>query len=157
MRLLWLCFFLFSSQCLAAVGDMPKEQQLAINYMQTLTSYDFNQLSKYYDRETVFVDKTANKKYTGEKQIINFLRRAHQGVVEYRFNLEHMFNSGSLVVLMGSYYLKGPGDQFGKPGKIIEIAVPGVTSLKLDTDKGRIKEHADLIDYQTMTDQLAVQ
>ena len=139
------------------MGDMPKEQQLAINYMQTLTNHNFNKLSEYYDRETVFFDRTANKKYTGEKKIIEFLRLAHKGVLEYRFNLDHMFNTGSLVVMMGSYYLKGPGDQFGKPGKIIEIAVPGVTSLKVDTDKGRIKEHADLIDYQTMADQLSIQ
>ncbi len=157
MRYLWLSLFLFSSLTLAAPGDMPREQQLAMNYMQALTSHNYTKLKEFYDRETVFYDRTAGKKYTGEVHILSFLRRAHKGVMEYRFNLEHMYNSGSLVVMIGSYYLKGPGDQFGKPGKIIEVAVPGVTSLKLDTDKGRIREHIDLIDYQTMSDQLAPQ
>ncbi|MCF1426809.1 MAG: ester cyclase [Shewanella sp.] len=148
---------LMSFSALGSPGDMPIEQQLAMKYMQALTSHNYNKLAQFYDRETVFFDRTAGRKYTGGTHILDFLRRAHKGVMEYRFNLEHMYNSGSLVVMIGSYYLKGPGEQFGKPGKIIEIAVSGVTCLELDTSKGRVKEHIDLIDYQTMADQLALQ
>ncbi|MGI2257819.1 nuclear transport factor 2 family protein [Shewanella sp. GXUN23E] len=148
---------LLSFSALGNQGEMPREQQLAMNYMQALTTHNYSKLEQFYDRETVFSDRTAGRKYTGEIHILDFLRRAHEGVLEYRFNLEHMYNSGSLVVMIGSYYLKGPGDQFGKPGKIIEVAVYGVTTLKLDMAKKRVKEHIDLIDYQTMADQLAPQ
>lgn len=78
-------------------------------------------------------------------------------MLEYDFNIEHMYNAGSLVVMIGNYHFKGPGEQFGKPGKIIDVAIPGVTSLKLDMRNHRVTEHVDLIDYQTMSDQLAMQ
>ena len=78
-------------------------------------------------------------------------------MLEYDFNIEHMYNAGSLVVMIGNYHFKGPGEQFGKPGKIIDVAIPGVTSLKLDMRNHRVAEHVDLIDYQTMSDQLAMQ
>lgn len=110
-----------------------------------------------YNRDSIFFDKTANRKYTGGRFIIDFLERAHQGVLEYDFNIEHMYNAGSLVVMIGNYHFKGPGEQFGKPGKIIDVAIPAVTSLKLDMLNRRVTEHVDLIDYQTMSDQLAMQ
>lgn len=148
---------LFCGSALANSGDMPKEQQMAVRYIQALTEHDYDALRSFYNRDSVFYDKTAGKKYTGERHIIDFLERAHSGVLEYEFNIEHMYNSGSLVVLIGNYHFKGPGEQFGKPGKIIDVAIPGVTTLKLDMFNQRITEHMDLIDYQTMSDQLAMQ
>ena len=136
---------------------MPEEQQLAVKYMNALTEHDYKTLRKFYNRESVFFDKTANRKYTGGRFIIDFLERAHEGVLEYNFNIEHMYNAGSLVVMIGNYHFKGPGEQFGKPGKIIDVAIPGVTSLKIDMLNRRVTEHVDLIDYQTMSDQLAMQ
>lgn len=161
MRYFWLTLIYLtvtvSAKATAATGSMPAPQLLASQYMLALTNHNYSQLRHFYDRDTVFYDRTADKKYTGERHILDFFRRAHRGILKYKFNLEHMYNSGSLVVMIGNYHLKGPGEQFGKPGKIIEIAVPGVTTLKLDMTKGRIKEHIDLIDYQTMSDQLATQ
>ncbi|GIU14129.1 nuclear transport factor 2 family protein [Shewanella glacialipiscicola] len=141
----------------ANTGEMPTEQLLAVKYMNALTEHDYKTLRKFYNRDSVFFDKTANRKYTGGRFIIDFLERAHEGVLEYNFNIEHMYNAGSLVVMIGNYHLKGPGEQFGKPGKIIDIAIPGVTSLKLDMLNHRVIEHMDLLDYQTMSDQLAMQ
>lgn len=138
-------------------GDMPKSQQLAVRYISALTRGDYSALSQFYGRESLFIDKTANLKYKGNREILNFIKRVQKDVIEYKFSIEHMYNSQSLVILIGNYYFKGPGDLFGKPGKIIEIAVPGVTTLSVDLRKKRIKEHIDLIDYQTMSDQLAVQ
>ncbi|MCK8043718.1 nuclear transport factor 2 family protein [Shewanella sp. 1CM18E] len=152
-----LLFWLFSFSAFANIGDMPKEQQLAIKYIQALTHQDYSGLSRFYNRESIFNDRTAGRKYIGKRHILQFLKRAHRGVLEYNFNIEHMFNSGSLVVLIGNYRYKGPGELFGKPGRIIDIAIPGVTTLKLDMTHERIKEHQDLMDYQTMADQLAVQ
>ncbi|MGL4476607.1 MAG: nuclear transport factor 2 family protein [Shewanella sp.] len=140
-----------------ANGDMPPEQQLAVQYIDAMSAHDYAALESFYDRETVFHDRTAKRKYIGQRHIIDFLKRAHEGVLEYRFNIEHMYNSGSLVVMIGSYQFKGPGDLFGKPGKIINVAIPGVTTLKLDMHLRRVKEHLDLIDYQTMQDQLQSQ
>lgn len=141
----------------ANVGDMPQEQQLAVRYIQALTDHDYRTLSRFYSRDSIFFDKTANVKYTGGRHIIEFFERAHEGILEYKFNIEHMFNTGTLVVLIGNYHLRGPGDQFGKPGKIIEIAVPGVTTLKFDMKTERMTEQVDLMDYQTMSDQLESQ
>lgn len=138
-------------------GEMPQEQQLAMKYMSALTEHDYKTLRKFYNRDSIFFDKTANRKYTGGRFIIDFLERAHEGVLEYNFNIEHMYNAGSLVVMIGNYHFKGPGEQFGKPGKIIDVAIPGVTSLKIDMLNHRVTEHVDLIDYQTMSDQLAMQ
>lgn len=138
-------------------GEMPQEQQLAVKYMDALTEHDYKTLTTFYNRDSIFFDKTANRKYTGGRFIIDFLERAHQGVLEYDFNIEHMYNAGSLVVMIGNYHFKGPGEQFGKPGKIIDVAIPAVTSLKLDMLNRRVTEHVDLIDYQTMSDQLAMQ
>lgn len=159
MLIRYVCLILafISIPSVANPGDMPKEQQLAVRYIQAVTDHDYKALNAFYNRESVFNDKTASKSYTGRRHIISFLRRAHQGVLEYRFNIEHMFNSGSLVVMIGSYHYKGPGEQFGKPGKIIDIAIPGVTTVKLDMSNQRVSEHEDLMDYQTMVDQLAVQ
>ncbi|WP_198782667.1 nuclear transport factor 2 family protein [Shewanella putrefaciens] len=158
--LIW-CFIFVLALNPAAVqansGEMPQEQQLAIKYMNALTEHDYKTLRKFYNRDSVFFDKTANRKYTGGRFIIDFLERAHEGVLEYNFNVEHMYNAGSLVVMIGNYHFKGPGEQFGKPGKIIDVAIPGVTSLKLDMLNHRVTEHVDLIDYQTMSDQLAMQ
>lgn len=154
----WLIFTsFFAPTATANTGEMPKEQQLAIKYMEALTEHDYATLRRFYNRDSVFIDKTANRKYTGGRFIIDFFERAHEGVLEYNFNIEHMYNAGSLVVMIGNYHFKGPGEQFGKPGKIIDIAIPGVTSLKLDMLNKRVTEHLDLIDYQTMSDQLAMQ
>jgi len=148
---------LFPAHVHANSGEMPAEQQLAVKYMNALTEHDYQTLSKFYNRDSVFFDKTANRKYTGGRFIIDFFERAHEGVLEYDFNIEHMYNAGSLVVMIGNYHFKGPGEQFGKPGKIIDVAIPGVTSLKLDMRTHRVAEHMDLIDYQTLSDQLAMQ
>jgi len=157
LRYLWLVFTFFSLPSMANTTQMPIEQQLAVKYIQALTDHDYKTLFNFYNRDSVFNDKTASKKYTGRRHILSFLKRAHQGVLEYGFNIEHMFNSGSLVVMIGNYHYKGPGEQFGKPGKIIDLAIPGVTTVKLDMDTHRVKEHEDLMDYQTMADQLAGQ
>lgn len=147
----------FSASSFANSGEMPLEQQLAVRYINALTAQDFSTLERFYHRDSVFNDRTAKRKYVGERHILNFLKRAHQGVLEYRFNIEHMYHSGSLVVMIGSYHYRGPGEQFGKPGKIIELAIPGVTTIKLDMTTRRVDEHQDLMDYQTMADQLALQ
>ncbi len=148
---------LWSSIAHASNGEMPRAQQLAMQYMQALTGHNYDQLRQFYNRDSVFIDRTAGREYTGSRHIIEFLERAHRGVLEFKFTVEHMYNSGSLVVMIGHYHLRGPGEQFGKPGKIIEIAVPGVTTLKLNMTTERIKEHLDFIDYQTMKDQLSAQ
>lgn len=157
LRYLCLILAFISLPSMAANGEMPVEQQLAVKYIQALTDHDYKTLIAFYNRDSVFNDRTAGKKYTGKRHILSFLKRAHQGVLEYGFNIEHMFNSGSLVVMIGSYHYKGPGEQFGKPGKIIDLAIPGVTTVKLDMGTHRVKEHEDLMDYQTMSDQLAIQ
>ncbi|WP_299492319.1 nuclear transport factor 2 family protein [uncultured Shewanella sp.] len=141
----------------ASNGTMPAEQAMAVDYMDALTHQKFKKLTHYYNRDSIFFDKTANRKYIGRDNILYFLKRVQQGVLEYKFTIDHMFNSGSLVVLIGNYYYKGPGDLFGKPGKIIDLAIPSVTMLTLDMNKRRVKEHQDLLDYQTMSDQLAIQ
>ncbi|WP_028774054.1 nuclear transport factor 2 family protein [Shewanella waksmanii] len=142
---------------LANSGEMPKEQQMAVRYIKALTDHDYRLLSTFYNRESVFSDRTASKTYTGKRNILQFFERAHRGVMEYDFNIEHMYNSGSLVVMIGNYHYRGPGAQFGKPGKIIELAIPGVTTVKLDMSNHRVTEHEDLMDYQTMADQLSTQ
>jgi hypothetical protein len=152
--------FILGLSCFSALANpsnMPEEQELAMHYLQALTGHDYDTLHRFYNRDSVFYDKTAEKKYTGTRHIIDFLERAHEGVLEYQFNVEHMYNTGPLVVMIGNYHFKGPGEQFGKPGKIIDIAVPGVTTLTLDMHHRRIKEHMDLIDYQTVSDQLSMQ
>ncbi len=136
---------------------MPLEQQYAMEYITALTKHDYKSLRYFYDRDTVFYDKTANVTYTGRRHILEFFSRAHAGVLEYSLDIEHMYNAGSLVVIIGNYRLRGPGEQFGKPGKIIDIAVPGVTTLKFNMSKKRVEEHQDLMDYQTMADQLSTQ
>ncbi len=157
LQLFSLLLVLFSLPSFANIGDMPKEQQLAVKYIKALTSQDYAKLTSFYNRDSVFNDRTAKRKYTGKRHILNFLKRAHRGVLEYNFNIEHMYNSGSLVVLIGNYHYKGPGEQFGKPGRIIDLAIPGVTTLSLDMTNNRVKEHQDLMDYQTMSDQLSTQ
>lgn len=138
-------------------SQMPPEQQLAINYIKALTTHDYATLATFYSRESVFTDATAGRSYSGGHHIIAFFERAHRGVLEYDFNIEHMFNTGSLVVMIGNYHFKGPGEQFGKPGKVIDIAIPGVTTLNVDVGRQRVNKHLDYIDYQTMSDQLAAQ
>lgn len=136
---------------------MPLEQQVAMRYIKAYTEHDYVSLRHFYTRETVFFDKTAGVEYKGERNILDFLTRAHEGVLEYQLNIEHMFNNGAMVVIIGSYRLRGPGEQYGKPNKIIDIAVPGVTTLKFDMKTERLIEHMDLMDYQTMADQLESQ
>ncbi|WP_095498144.1 ester cyclase [Paraferrimonas haliotis] len=141
----------------AYADDMPAEQKLALAYLDAYSKNEFSKVEQYYSRESIFEDKTAKRKYKGRYRIINFLKRARSGILESRFQIDHMFNSGSLVVVIGSQYYRGPGEQFGKPGKIIELAIPGVTTLTLDMTENQVKEHIDLLDYQTMTDQLLTQ
>lgn len=141
----------------AKPGDMPIEQQMAVKYIQALTDHDYRTLGTFYNRDSVFFDRTASKKYQGRRDILEFFERAHRGVLEYDFNIEHMYNAGSLVVMIGNYHYRGPGSLFGKPGKVIELAIPGVTTVKLDLTNHRVTAHEDLMDYQTMQDQLATQ
>lgn len=157
MRKLGLLLWIFCFGAFASTGEMPQEQQMAVNYIQALTEHDYDRLASFYNRDSVFQDRTAGRKYKGGRFIIEFFERAHAGVLEYNFSIEHMYNSGSLVVMIGNYRFKGPGEQFGKPGKIIDVAVPAVTTLRLDMRNHRVTEHTDLIDYQTMADQLSVQ
>ncbi|MCE9677937.1 nuclear transport factor 2 family protein [Shewanella sp. AS1] len=148
---------LLSSGAAANPGDMPAEQQMAVQYIQAITDHDYRTLASFYNRDSVFFDRTASKKYTGRRDILEFFERAHRGVLEYDFNIEHMYNSGSLVIMIGNYHYRGPGSLFGKPGKVIELAIPGVTTVDVDLANHRIREHEDLMDYQTMNDQLATQ
>ncbi|MDN5369226.1 MAG: hypothetical protein PWP74_534 [Shewanella sp.] len=157
LRYLWLILVMIAFPLLADNSEMPREQQMAMSYIDAYTNHDYQKLETFYNRDSVFIDVTAGRSYTGSRHIIEFLERAHRGVLEYEFNIEHMFNSGSLVVMIGNYHFKGPGEQFGKPGKIIDIAIPGVTTLNLDMLNHRVIKHQDFIDYQTMADQLAVQ
>ena len=147
----------FSLSVSADEANMPAEQKLALDYIHTITSNNIAKLASYYGRESVFQDKTANKKYVGRQHILEFFKRANKGLLEYRFILEHMFNSGNMVVMIGSYSYKGAGQLYGKPGKVINISVPGVTVLNVDVKNHRVKKHLDMIDYQTMKDQLEVQ
>ncbi|WP_163931996.1 nuclear transport factor 2 family protein [Paraferrimonas sp. SM1919] len=137
--------------------SLPKEQQMALQYMRAVTDNDYRKLLNFYNRDSTFEDRTAGKSYTGARDILTFLKRAHAHVHEYEFNIEQMYNSGSLVIMIGNYYLKGPGKQFGKPGKIIEVAIPGVTTLIVDVNNHRIKKHTDLLDYAAMKEQLSMQ
>ncbi|MBM7072602.1 hypothetical protein SOPP22_16485 [Shewanella sp. OPT22] len=155
--LLIIIVFFLSFSTLASNGQIPPEQKLALNYIHALTNNDMKKLSTFYSRESIFQDKTADKKYVGRSHILEFIHRAHEGLIEYKFTVEHMFNSGSLVVIVGSYSYKGLGRLFGKPGKVINISVSGVTTLDVDVKNHRIKKHVDMIDYQTMNDQLEVQ
>jgi limonene-1,2-epoxide hydrolase len=157
LRILSLILCLVCFHVSAKVGDRPIEQQLALGYIKALTEHDYQALRRFYNRDSVFYDKTADTKYIGTRSIIAFLQRSHEGVLEFDFNIEHMFNTGPLVVMIGNYHLRGPGEQFGKPGKIIDIAVPGVTTLKFDPNTQRLTEQVDLMDYQTMSDQLQSQ
>ncbi|MCG9695912.1 nuclear transport factor 2 family protein [Shewanella sp. Isolate11] len=154
---LFIFFALIPVTAKANPGDMPAEQQMAIQYIQAITDHDYRTLASFYNRDSVFVDRTASKEYKGRRDILEFFERAHRGVLEYDFNIEHMYNSGSLVVMIGNYHYRGPGSLFGKPGKVIELAIPGVTTVQLDLANHRVKEHEDLMDYQTMQDQLATQ
>ncbi|SHH93806.1 nuclear transport factor 2 family protein [Ferrimonas marina] len=134
--------------------DLPEAIVLAQNYMDALTNRDYSRLSRFYDRETEWYDRTAGKKLTGRRDIITFLRRVHSYTQEYYFVSDHTFYNGSLVVMIGSYYYKARGDLFGYPGKSITFSLPGVTTLKLDMENQRVDEHLDLLDYATMKDQL---
>nr|WP_245837105.1 ester cyclase [Paraferrimonas sedimenticola] len=153
-----LCFLIGTAFAVSThAEDIPKEQKLALAYLDAYNHSDFSKLNRFYNRETVFNDRTAKRKYTGRYKIVNFLQRARAGVLETKVQVEHMFNQGSLVVIIGSHYYRGPGEQFGKPGKMIELAIPGVTTLSVDTGSQQIKEHVDLLDYETMKDQLVTQ
>ncbi|GAA4886231.1 nuclear transport factor 2 family protein [Ferrimonas pelagia] len=134
--------------------QLPAQLMLAERYMQALTQRNYNQLARFYDRDTVWHDQTANKKITGRRDIIAFQRRVHTYTQEYEFVSDHAFYNGNLVVMIGSYYYKARGDLFGHPGESILFSLPGVTTLKLDMDKQRIKQHTDLLDYRSMKDQL---
>ncbi|MBE8168567.1 MAG: nuclear transport factor 2 family protein [Shewanella sp.] len=134
-----------------------EEQKIALDYMQTLTQHDLVKLRDFYDRDSVFKDKTAGKTYIGGQHIVDFFKRAYHGMLEYEFDITHIYNKGSFVVMIGEYHFKGKGLQFGKPGKIISLKVPSVTTLELDTENHKIKKHVDMIDYQMLSEQLALQ
>ncbi len=134
-------------------AEIP-ELALAERYIQALTSLNFSRLSRFYDRETLFEDKTAGKSLVGRRDILTFLRRVHSYTQEYEFVPDHTFANGSLVVLVGSYYYRARGDLFGYPGETITLVLPGVTTLRVDMEHQRISEHIDLFDYGAMKDQL---
>ncbi|WP_417349690.1 nuclear transport factor 2 family protein [Ferrimonas sp.] len=136
---------------------VPEAISLSQEYILALTGRNYNSLNRFYSRETVFEDKTASKKVTGATDILTFLRRIHVYTLSYSFEPDHIFHSGSLVVLIGTYRYRSRGDLFGKPGKTIELTIPGVTTLELDMDEKQIKKHVDLLDYDAMRDQLASQ
>ncbi|TKB51637.1 nuclear transport factor 2 family protein [Ferrimonas sediminicola] len=141
----------------AAEPQVPEAIRLAREYIQALTERNYNTLNRFYSRETEFEDKTAGKKVNGATDILTFLRRIHVYTLAYSFEPDHIFHSGSLVVLIGTYRYRSRGDLFGKPGQTIELTIPGVTTLELDMEEKRIKKHLDLLDYDAMRDQLASQ
>ncbi|WP_084144546.1 nuclear transport factor 2 family protein [Ferrimonas kyonanensis] len=137
--------------------EIPAPILLAQDYIKALTHRDYNKLSRFYSRETKFNDRTASKTITGGSDILTFLRRIHVYTLDYSFEPDHVFHSGDLVVMIGTYRYKSRGDLFGKPGQTIELTIPGVTTLDLDMEEKEIKSHVDLLDYDTMRDQLANQ
>ncbi|TKB54766.1 nuclear transport factor 2 family protein [Ferrimonas aestuarii] len=137
--------------------QIPDAIQLANEYLAALTARDYGKLSRFYSRETKFVDRTAKKTLTGGSDILTFLRRIHVYTLDYSFEVDHAFHSGSLVVYIGTYKYKSRGDLFGKPGQNIELQIPGVTTIEVDLNDREIKTHTDLLDYDTMRDQLAAQ
>ncbi|MBY6188197.1 nuclear transport factor 2 family protein [Marinobacter hydrocarbonoclasticus] len=133
----------------------PEAIQLAEAYMAALTNRNYSKLAQFYDRETVLTDQMAGKTLTGRREILSFLRRVHTYTQEYYFNADHVFYKSSRVIMIGNYYYKARGDLFGYPGESVTFSLPGVTTLKLDMENGRIEEQIDYLDYHTMEDQLS--
>lgn len=155
MRALYLLILLF---CLPAFAD-EDALLLARKYMQAYTAMDYGELEQFYHFDAVFQDPSASvqgnsQNIAGRTAILEFLKKAEQGVAQIRFVENNHMVIGNWVILMGEYHYLVSGPQFGLGPQPVWIVVKGITELQVDTGAGQIRIHRDMLDYESVPSQL---
>ena len=144
---------LFYSAAVLAADDTVKltRAELAQQYMAYLTSADYAKIGAYLNERSNFEDRTANKTYQGEEQIIAFWKLSMQGAEHYRFEQQQFYVSKKIAVFIGVYHYQGDGRLYGLTGKQIKFSIPAVTVLTIDQKEQRVTLHQDFLDYANLS------
>ncbi|WP_341503199.1 nuclear transport factor 2 family protein [Gallaecimonas sp. GXIMD4217] len=142
---------------------LPARAQDALNlardYLQAYTAMDYGRLETFYHFDARFEDPGAdvqgNGQYlSGRKAIMAFLRQSQQGVAQIRFVEDQHLVIGNWVVFIGEYHYLVSGPQFGLDAQPVWLVIKGITELKVDTGSGQVRVHRDMLDYESMPEQL---
>ncbi len=148
---------------LALLITLPAKAQealtLARTYMQAYTAMDYGRLEHLYHFDARFEDPSADvhgngQSLSGRKAVMAFLRQSQQGVAQIRFVESQHMVIGSWVVLVGEYHYLVSGPQFGLDAQPVWLVIKGITELKVDKGAGQIRVHRDMLDYESMMEQL---
>ncbi|MCE2570972.1 nuclear transport factor 2 family protein [Motilimonas eburnea] len=122
-------------------------EALAQHYMQLLMAGNYTELGNYLSEKSTLTDSTAGKSYKGKRQILAFLHRANQGMVQARFEQSQFFVAKKVAVFIGTYHYRGEGSLYGFPEQTIEFSLPMVTILTINVKDQLVTSHQDLFDY----------
>ena len=143
------------------VRSQAQALQLATSYLGALYEADFNRLAELTTDDLLFTDETSAAlpggpwRYEGRDAVFGFFRGSVESVESSSFDIRTSFRSGDQVVLQLEYQSRGDGAPFGAPGTPLELRVEAVTVLELRG--GRIAEHHDHVDYESLMAQVQEQ
>lgn len=89
---------------------------------------------------------------TGKAEVRKMLIEGFRDSLEMKFDVQHRFAAGGIVVWQGVMRSKTKGEPMGKPGKALHYAIPFVTVLEFNPD-GKPVRHQDFLDYVTAVKQ----
>ncbi len=155
-RLLILLILLMPGLLTPVQASKLDMQEYAERYLALYLSHNARALARYYNPDSKLKDPTANKTYSGVREILRFIRRSKIGLKNKTFLIERSFQAYKTVTFVGIYELETEGSLFGCPGQDISLRVPAVIALKINTKSNTVDEHLELVDYHTLKEQTII-
>ena len=139
-------------------------QDIALDYMQAYSDWNYKRMSSFYHDSIHFHDPTAELAFNGRYEFFgvdsvkNFIKNAFGGAIpEFLvFKVNENFVSNDFVIINSTFESILPKAWFGDKtkGKVF-VSLPFVTILKFKANK--IISHTDYADYKTYKYQISLQ
>lgn len=144
-------------------------EQIAKNYINAYSDWDFDKMKTFYANDIVFNDPTASKafnsnfKKTGKEDVYNFFKNVFKGQFKnnkppyIKFKIEKSFQSNNYVIFNTVFESIIPVSWFKQnSNEKVLISMPFVTILEFNKDK-KIISHTDYGDYSAYKEQINAQ
>lgn len=132
---------------------------VALSYLETLYSFDFERLGVLLAPDATFTDVTAAVlggvplHAAGRDSILASFEAGASDSRNAGFEIGSQFATGDHVILTLTYKTEIRGEAVGVPGAWVPVQVPAVTVLRVVD--GLISEHIDYVDYEEMLNQIS--
>ncbi len=142
----------------ASVDESEEVLATAEEYLATYADLDFEKLSGFYNKKSVWQDPTgaeigaSTAEVVGAEAIVAYLRGATTGLLDVSFAWDERFRSGDQVVSIGTFRYSASGAVYGSEAETIPFEMRIVVVLQIQG--GKVLRHTDYTDFSTWIEQL---